>query len=66
MLGQCKDGPNVRVLNSVDGSHAEGVDVSVRTPTNPLFIGVGLDDVGVIVANFLGDEQKDLGLAAAV
>lgn len=65
-LGKCKDGPNVRVLNSVDGSHAEGVDVSVRTPTNPLFIGVGLDDVGVIVANFLGDEQKDLGLAAAV
>ena len=65
-LGKCKDGPNVRVLNSVDGSNAEGVDVSVRTPTNPLFIGVGLDDVGVIVANFLGDEQKDLGLAAAV
>ena len=65
-LGKCKDGPNVRVLNGVDGSHAEGVDVSVRTPTNPLFIGVGLDDVGVIVANFLGDEQKDLGLAAAV
>lgn len=63
-MGKCRDGPNVRVMNCVNGSHAEGVDVSVRTPTNPLCIGVGLDDVGVIVANFFGDDQKDLGLAA--
>ncbi|XP_040990564.1 diacylglycerol O-acyltransferase 3 [Juglans microcarpa x Juglans regia] len=55
-LGKCRDGPNVRILNSVDGSEAEGADVSVRTPLNPLCIGVGLDDVGVIVSNFFGDE----------
>ncbi|KAB1206181.1 hypothetical protein CJ030_MR7G014326 [Morella rubra] len=65
-LGKCRDGPNVRISNCGDDPQVEGVDVSVRTPTNPLCIGVGLDEVGVIVANFFGDEQKDLGLPAAV
>ncbi|KAG2726667.1 hypothetical protein I3760_01G124500 [Carya illinoinensis] len=63
-LGKCRDGPNVRILNSDYGSEAEGADVSVRTPLNPLCIGVRLEDVGVIVANFFGDEQKDSGPAA--
>lgn len=65
-LGKCKDGPNVRVLNCADDTKVEGSDVSVRTPTNPLVLGVGLDDVGVLVSNFFGDEQKDLDLAEAV
>uniref|UniRef100_A0A2N9EID0 Uncharacterized protein n=1 Tax=Fagus sylvatica TaxID=28930 RepID=A0A2N9EID0_FAGSY len=65
-MGKCRDGPNVRVMNCVNGSHAEGVDVSVRTPTNPLCIGVGLDDVGVIVANFFGDDQKGPGSSSGV
>lgn len=64
-LGKCRDGPNVRVLNGADGSEADGADVSIRTPLNPLCIGVGLDDVGVIVANFFGDEHYDSGVAAA-
>ena len=63
-LGKCKDGPNVRVLNCADGSQAEGLDVSVRAPTNPLVLGVALQDVGVIVSNFFGDDQKDLAAAA--
>lgn len=62
-LGKCKDGPNVRVLNCADGSQAEGLDVSVMAPTNPLVIGVALEDVGAIVSNFFGDDQKDLAAA---
>ncbi|KAI4303052.1 hypothetical protein MLD38_038731 [Melastoma candidum] len=66
-LGKCRDGPNVRVLNSSDKNQAESavLDDSVRTPTNPLCIGVGLEDVGVIVASFLA-KDRDLGLDAAV
>lgn len=62
-MGKCRSGPNVRVLNN--GVEAEGVDGSVRAPANPLCIGVGLDDVGLIVANFLGGNCKDLGLVGA-
>ncbi|CAK7327447.1 unnamed protein product [Dovyalis caffra] len=57
-MGKCRDGPNVRLLNS--GS--VGVDDSIRTPANPLCVGVGLDDVDVIVANFFG---KELSVAPA-
>ncbi|EEF43203.1 diacylglycerol O-acyltransferase 3 [Ricinus communis] len=56
-MGNCRDGPNVRVRNSVQDRNT---DDSVRTPSNPLCIGVGLEDVDVIVANFFG-----LGLAPA-
>lgn len=61
-LGKCRDGPNVRVMNYGDGNEAQAavLDDSVRSPTNPLCIGVGLEDVGVIVANFLG-KDRDLG-----
>ncbi|XP_038721226.1 diacylglycerol O-acyltransferase 3 isoform X1 [Tripterygium wilfordii] len=53
-MGKCRDGPNVRILNEDD---------SVRTPPYPLCIGVGLDDVGVIVANFFGQKKTQvLGL----
>ncbi|XP_006654021.1 diacylglycerol O-acyltransferase 3 [Oryza brachyantha] len=47
-LGKCGLGPNVRV-------QSEG---SVKK--NPLFIGVGLEDVGTIVAGLSGDD--DLGM----
>ncbi|GAV85339.1 hypothetical protein CFOL_v3_28777 [Cephalotus follicularis] len=57
-MGQCRDGPNVRVLNSVNGIGNEGLDDSVRTPANPLCIGVSLEDVGVIMANFFGDDRN--------
>ena len=61
-MGKCRDGPNVRVSNHVDGVEA---DEYVRKPYNPLCIRVGLEDVSSIVANFFGGNQKDLGLATA-
>uniref|UniRef100_A0A7N0ZVT4 Diacylglycerol O-acyltransferase 3, cytosolic n=1 Tax=Kalanchoe fedtschenkoi TaxID=63787 RepID=A0A7N0ZVT4_KALFE len=56
-MGKCRDGPNVRVLQE-----------SLMSPP-PLCIGVGLEDVAVIVANFLagnGDSSSGhVGLATA-
>ncbi|KAI3466712.1 hypothetical protein Pfo_023375 [Paulownia fortunei] len=60
-MGKCRDGPNVKVLNGFDGGVA---DISVRAPANSLCIGVGLEDVNMIVANFLG-ENHQIGFAAA-
>ncbi|XAR49763.1 Diacylglycerol O-acyltransferase [Bertholletia excelsa] len=58
-MGKCRDGPNVRVVNC--SSNAQDVlDDSVRTPTNPVCIGVGLEDVGLIVANFLGETHHEV------
>ncbi|KAL6190743.1 hypothetical protein ACLB2K_037137 [Fragaria x ananassa] len=66
-MGKCKNGPNVRVLNSVDGIKSEeGTEDSVRNPTNPSYIGVGLEDVSLIVANLMGEVKKDLGVATAI
>ncbi|XP_004297065.1 PREDICTED: uncharacterized protein LOC101305747 [Fragaria vesca subsp. vesca] len=66
-LGKCKNGPNVRVVNSVNGIKSEeGTEDSVRNPTNPLYIGVGLEDVSLIVANLMGEVKKDLGVATAI
>ncbi|PKA53906.1 hypothetical protein AXF42_Ash011386 [Apostasia shenzhenica] len=57
-MGKCRQGPNVRVMN-----HNMMPDELGETPQNPLCIGVGLDDVGTIVANFFS--EKDVGLLAA-
>lgn len=66
-MGKCKNGPNVRVLNSVDGIESEeGIEDSVRNPTNPLYIGVGLEDVSLIVASLMGEVRKDLSLLGIV
>ncbi|KAK2969682.1 hypothetical protein RJ640_025859 [Escallonia rubra] len=59
-MGKCRDGPNVRVSNSVNAMLQQAED-SIRTPANPLCIGVGLDDVSLIVSNFFGANQRDLG-----
>jgi len=64
-MGKCKTAPNVRVQNSINHSLAEGLDDSVKIPANPLFIGVGLEDVDAIVARFLGENRTDIGMAAA-
>ncbi|GLT80988.1 hypothetical protein SLA2020_523970 [Shorea laevis] len=65
-MGKCRDGPNVRVLNSVQEIQSEGMDVSVwSVANNPLCIGVGLEDVGVIVANLFGEDGNALGLTPA-
>ena len=55
-LGKCKQAPSVRVMNSNAPEAGE-------SPT-PLFLGVGIQDVGAIIANFF-PENKDLGLASA-
>lgn len=57
-MGKCKSAPNVRVMNGENVN-----DDSVRTPSNPILTGVSLEDVELIVANYLG-EEKALGVAA--
>jgi hypothetical protein len=63
-MGKCKSAPNVRIQNSVDHDMVQGLDDSVKIPSNPLCIGVGLEDVDTIVARFLGESHEDLGIAA--
>ncbi|GFP79743.1 hypothetical protein PHJA_000117900 [Phtheirospermum japonicum] len=56
-MGKCRDGPNVKV------SADKCVD---KAPPNSLCVGVGLEDVGVIVANFLGENNNNqVGFVAA-
>ncbi|KAM0954598.1 putative diacylglycerol O-acyltransferase [Dioscorea sansibarensis] len=57
-MGKCRDGPNVRLV-----SHSNKEDDLVRPVTNPLCLGVGLEDVDTIVTNFL--VEKDMNLLAA-
>ncbi|TQD83135.1 hypothetical protein C1H46_031297 [Malus baccata] len=64
-MGKCKNGPNVRVSSTIDGIQSEGMDDSIRTPTNPLYIGVGMEDVSLIVANLIGEDSKELELVPA-
>lgn len=64
-MGKCKTAPNVRVQSSVDHSLAQGLDDSVKIPSNPLCIGVGLEDVDAIVARFLGENHADVLASAA-
>lgn len=64
-MGKCKTAPNVRIQNSVDLNMVHGIDDSVKIPSNPLCIGVGLEDVDTIVARFLGEDYKDVGMVAA-
>ncbi|KAL3615112.1 hypothetical protein CASFOL_040773 [Castilleja foliolosa] len=53
-MGKCRDGPNVKVL----------ADKCVNKA--PLCVGVGLEDVDVIVANFLGQNNNNqVGFVAA-
>lgn len=46
-MGKCRDGPNVRILKG-----------SSESVTNPLCIGVGLEDVDLIVSNFFGESSE--------
>ncbi|KAI4335106.1 hypothetical protein L6164_013785 [Bauhinia variegata] len=64
-MGKCRSAPNVRVKNSASDELAELND-SVKVPANPLCIGVGLEDVATIVANFFGEweNHNNLGLPA--
>ncbi|KAL8170608.1 hypothetical protein V2J09_022412 [Rumex salicifolius] len=62
-MGKCKTAPNVRFFNA---GEEEDEDDSVRSPRNPLFLGVGLDDVGFIVANYFGSEQRQAGVGVSL
>ncbi|PKU59348.1 diacylglycerol O-acyltransferase 3 [Dendrobium catenatum] len=59
-MGKCKEGPNVRIV-----SHYSLQDELGEVSKKPLCIGVGLEDVSVIVANFLGEKNIDMGLYGA-
>lgn len=63
-MGKCRNGPNVKVLNNLNEIQAKGLDDSVKTPANPLYIGVGLGDVNAIVAKFLGEDRSLLEVTA--
>lgn len=59
-MGKCRDGPNVRI--------SENLNEDMGSATNHfLQIGVGLEDVDLIVQNILGgsSSQENLDLAAA-
>ncbi|KAJ4727920.1 Diacylglycerol acyltransferase [Melia azedarach] len=59
--GKCKDGPNIRVSDSPNG-----VQGYARPSINSLCIGVGLDDVDMILANILGGgKDKHFQLASS-
>lgn len=49
-MGKCKEGPNVKVVNALDAV--------ATAASNALCIGVGLEDVNVIVANFIDEHQN--------
>lgn len=58
-MGKCRDGPNVRI--------SENLNEDMGSATNHLLrMGVRLEDVDLMVENFLGSSsQEKLGLAAA-
>lgn len=62
-MGKCKEGPNVRVSSCGSGTTGttgmvQGEEL-IRDLRDKLCIGVGLDDVGPIVAHFFGEEEHD-------
>ncbi|KAH6763917.1 hypothetical protein C2S52_012795 [Perilla frutescens var. hirtella] len=63
-MGKCRDAPNVKVVNAFD--EVAGAAATTAAAANSLCIGVGLEDVNVIVASFLGEHHnQQLGFAAA-
>jgi hypothetical protein len=61
-MGKCRDGPNVKVLNGFGGDDDNSLGIS---PRRSLCIGVGLEDVKLIVASLIGQDHNQLGFAAA-
>ncbi|KAF3337461.1 hypothetical protein FCM35_KLT18048 [Carex littledalei] len=65
-MGKCKEGPNVRVSSCGSGTTGttgttgmvQGEEL-IRDLKDKLCIGVGLDDVGPIVAHFFGEAEHD-------
>ncbi|KAF3775263.1 hypothetical protein EJ110_NYTH50874 [Nymphaea thermarum] len=59
-LGKCRDGPNVRVVSSRAATCTTNEEVMEDPATAPICVGVGLQDVQVIVASYFGDKEPDL------
>ncbi|KAJ0053293.1 hypothetical protein Pint_00764 [Pistacia integerrima] len=60
-MGKCKDGPNLRVVDTPNGDQATRM---LRPSINSLCIGVGLEDVDIILADILGkDKSNKYGMA---
>ncbi|ONK63097.1 uncharacterized protein A4U43_C07F11390 [Asparagus officinalis] len=62
-MGKCREGPNVRFMNQRPAVVAG--DGPLKAGKGPLCIGVGLEDVGSIVADFFGERKEGLGFVAA-
>ncbi|KAL9233051.1 hypothetical protein vseg_008092 [Gypsophila vaccaria] len=60
-MGKCKSAPNVKLSNGVGESFG---DDSLRTPSNPLYIGVGLEDVELIMSSYFGNNQSIAAVAS--
>jgi diacylglycerol O-acyltransferase 3, plant len=58
-MGKCKEGPNVRVSSCGSGTTGTAEGNSARVLRDQLCIGVGLDDVGSIVAHFFGEKEEE-------
>lgn len=58
-MGKCRDGPNLRVSNCHDGDSAIGIQGYAKPSINSLCIGVGLEDVDMILANILGKDMNN-------
>lgn len=60
-LGKCRDGPNVRVVSSRAATSTTNEEEAMEDPpTAPICVGVGLQDVQVIVASYFGDKEPGL------
>ncbi|CAN6444292.1 unnamed protein product [Victoria cruziana] len=55
-LGKCRDGPNVRVVTGGAATSITSEEGDIEDPAiAPICVGVGLQDVQVIVASYFGD-----------
>ncbi|KAK9672108.1 hypothetical protein RND81_12G076900 [Saponaria officinalis] len=64
-MGKCKSAPNVKLSNAVGVVGESFGDDSMRTPSNPLYIGVGLEDVELIVSSYFESGQSIAGVVAS-
>ncbi|KAJ4832901.1 hypothetical protein Tsubulata_044524 [Turnera subulata] len=66
-MGKCRDGPNVRLCNNSlanAGLHGDPASTPLPPKSNPLCIGVALEDVGAIVSNFFAQDATHSGLTS--
>ncbi|KAL7102836.1 hypothetical protein ACP275_08G143100 [Erythranthe tilingii] len=66
-MGKCREGPVVKVCGAgvADNNYSAVKVAAAAAAANSLCIGVGLEDVDMIVANLLGQSANHLGLVGA-